>query len=252
MAENGAATATPAEESALKRRVALVSIAASVVLTLVKAIGALLSGSLALLSEALHGLIDIFATVVTYFAVRAADQPADDEHHYGHGKVEALAALAETALLFGLAGAVAWEAVGRLRGDAAHPVEVTPIVIGMLLFAIAIDITRWRTLSIVARDTRSEALAADALHFSADAVSSGLALAGLIAVSVGFPKGDAIAALGVAAFISVAGYRLARRTVDTLLDAAPPAWATICAPLWPRRPARSAHNGSGSGLLAGG
>ncbi|MGL4729519.1 MAG: cation diffusion facilitator family transporter, partial [Bosea sp. (in: a-proteobacteria)] len=113
---------TPAQESALKRRVALVSIGASIVLTLAKAAGAILSGSLALLSEALHGIIDIFATVVTYFAVRAADQPADDEHHYGHGKVEALAALAETALLFGLAGAVAWEAFGRLRGDVTTPI----------------------------------------------------------------------------------------------------------------------------------
>jgi cation diffusion facilitator family transporter len=212
---------TPAHESALKRRVALVSIGASIVLTLAKAVAAILSGSLALLSEALHGIIDIFATVVTYFAVRAADQPADDEHHYGHGKVEALAALAQTALLFVLAGAVAWEAYGRLRGDAATAIAVTPLIIGMLLFAIAVDITRWRTLTIVARETRSEALAADALHFSADAVSSSLALCGLIAVKSGFPQGDALAALGVAGFISIAGYRLARRTVDTLIDAAP-------------------------------
>ncbi|MGL4727357.1 MAG: cation transporter dimerization domain-containing protein, partial [Bosea sp. (in: a-proteobacteria)] len=100
-------------------------------------------------------------------------------------------------------------------------IEVTPLVIGMLLFAIAVDITRWRTLSIVARETRSEALAADALHFSADAVSSTLALCGLIAVRTGFPQGDALAALGVAVFISIAGFRLARRTVDTLIDAAP-------------------------------
>ncbi len=206
---------------ATKRKAALVSIGASVALTFAKGLAALLSGSLALMSEALHGLIDILATVVTYFAVRAGDTPADDEHHYGHGKVEALAALAETALLFGLAGAVAWEAVGRLRGDAALPVSVTPLVIGMLLFAILVDVTRWRALTIVARETRSEALAADALHFSADAVSSSMALAGLLAVKLGFPQGDAIAAMGVAIFISIAGFRLARRTVDTLIDAAP-------------------------------
>lgn len=212
---------TSAMDSATKSKAALLSVGASVVLTIAKAIAAVLSGSLALFSEALHGLIDIVATVITYFAIKAADTPADDGHHYGHGKMEALAALAETALLFGLAGAVAWEAYGRLRGGATHPVEVTPLVIGMLLFAIMVDITRWRALNIVARETRSEALAADALHFSADAVSSTMALAGLLAVKAGYPMGDALAALGVAGFISIAGYRLARRTVDTLLDAAP-------------------------------
>lgn len=221
MTRNGGLTPVSQEESATKSKAALLSIGASVLLTLAKSVAAVLSGSLALLSEALHGIIDIIATVTTYFAVKAADTPADDGHHYGHGKVEALAALAETALLFGLAGAVAWEAYGRLRGDASHPVEVTPLVIGMLLFALMVDITRWRALSIVARETRSEALAADALHFSADAVSTSMVLAGLMAVKLGYPQGDALAAVGVALFISIAGYRLARRTVDTLIDAAP-------------------------------
>ena len=99
---------TPAQRvSRLKERAAIVSVVASMVLTLGKALAAYLSGSLALLSEAAHGVIDIAATLTTWFAIRAADKPADDEHHYGHGKIESLAALAECALLFALAGAVA-------------------------------------------------------------------------------------------------------------------------------------------------
>src|SRR5918911_5222067 len=102
-----------------KERVALTSIAASAGLTAAKAIVGVLSGSLALLSEAAHSLIDVGATVMTYFAVRVSDKPADEEHHYGHGKVESVTALAETALLFVLAGVVIWEAVKRLAGSEA-------------------------------------------------------------------------------------------------------------------------------------
>lgn len=205
----------------MKERAAIWSIVASIVLTLGKAVGAWLSGSLALASEAMHGLIDIAATTTTWFAIRAADKPADDDHHYGHGKVESLAALAESALLFALAGAVAWEAVSRLWGGGHPSIEVTPLVIGILLVAILIDGTRWRALHAIARDTNSEALAADAMHFASDFVSSALTLAGLIAVMAGVKAGDAIAALGVSIFIVGAAMRLAARTINTLLDAAP-------------------------------
>lgn len=212
--------------AAIKAKAALLSVGASVLLTLGKTVAAVLSGSLALYSEALHGLIDIAATLTTYFALRVADKPADDEHHYGHGKIESLAALAETALLFALAGAVAWEAGNRLWEGHKGVVEVTPLVIGVLLASILIDATRWRALSLVAKETKSEALAADALHFSSDLVSSSMALAGLIAVRMGYPMGDTIAALGVALFIVVAAWRLARRTINTLIDAAPAGMAT--------------------------
>src|SRR5215472_1166018 len=95
----------------VKQKVALSSIAASAVLTLAKAVVGVLTGSLAILSEAAHSLIDLGATVMTYFAVRISGKPADAEHHYGHGKVESVAALAETALLFLLSGVVTWEAI---------------------------------------------------------------------------------------------------------------------------------------------
>src|SRR4030081_1464810 len=107
----------------VKQRVALSSIAASAGLTVAKAIVGVTTGSLAILSEAAHSLIDLGATVMTYFAVRISGKPADEEHHYGHGKVESVSALAETALLFVLSGVVIWEAVKRLLNDQGHMVE---------------------------------------------------------------------------------------------------------------------------------
>ena len=108
-----------------KEKVALGSIAASAGLTLAKGVVGFLTGSLAILSEAAHSLIDFGATVMTYFAVRISGKPADEEHHYGHGKVESVTALAETALLFVLSGVVIWEAVKRLLGEQGHVVEAT-------------------------------------------------------------------------------------------------------------------------------
>jgi cation diffusion facilitator family transporter len=212
---------TPAEASALKRRAALISIFASVVLTLAKAVAAILSGSLALLTDALQGLIDIGSTMFTWFAVRAADKPADDEHHYGHGKFEALAALLETAIMFALSGAILWEAGNRLWTRTEPAVEVTPVVVGVLLFSMLVDATRWRTLATVGKETRSEALSAEALHFATDFVGTALVLVGLILTRMGVPMADSFTALCLAIFMVVTAYRLGRRTLDTLIDAAP-------------------------------
>ena len=108
-----------------KERVALTSIAASGGLTIAKAVVGVLSGSLALLSEAAHSALDFAATVMTWYAVRISGKPADEEHHYGHGKVESVSALAETALLFLLSGVVTWEALQRLLGDHGHAIAAT-------------------------------------------------------------------------------------------------------------------------------
>jgi cation diffusion facilitator family transporter len=210
--------------AARKKNAAFWSIIASLGLTLGKGVAAIATGSLALLSEAAHGLVDVAATTLTYFAVQAADKPADDEHHYGHGKIEALAALIETAVLFALAGWVIFEAVTRLFVD-PHDITPAPLAFIVLILSIAVDAWRWRALSKVARETRSDALAADALHFSSDLVSSALALIGLIGIFYGFKQADSLAAMGVAIFIAIAGWRLARRTLDTLLDAAPKGFA---------------------------
>ena len=205
----------------IKQKVALGSIAASAGLTAAKAVVGLMTGSLAILSEAAHSLIDFFATVMTYFAVRVSGKPADAEHHYGHGKVESVTALAETALLFVLAAIVIFEAVRRLGDESGHAVEAGLMAFGVIVVSIAVDFWRARLLYRVAEETSSEALEADALHFSSDMWSSAAVLIGLGGVVLGFSKADAIAALVVAIFVCVAGFRLARRTVETLTDTAP-------------------------------
>ena len=204
-----------------KERVALTSIAASGALTLAKAIVGVLSGSLALLSEAGHSALDFAATVMTYFAVRISGKPADEEHHYGHGKVESVAALIETGLLFVLSGFVIWEAVKRLLGDTGHLVEASVWAFAVIIASIVVDFFRARLLYRVAKETVSEALEADALHFGSDMWSSIAVLAGLAGVALGFPLADAVAALVVAVFILIAGWRLGRRTIETLTDTAP-------------------------------
>jgi len=204
-----------------KEKAALGSIAASASLTAAKAVIGFLTGSLAILSEAGHSLIDLSATLLTYFAVRVSDKPADAEHQYGHGKMESVTALAETALLFILTAVVIFEAAQRLIGAKGHAVEATAAAFVIIAASIAVDFFRARALNRVAKATSSEALQADALHFSSDMWSSVAVLIGLGGVAVGFPWADAAAALVVAVFILVAGWRLGRRTIDTLPDAAP-------------------------------
>jgi cation diffusion facilitator family transporter len=206
----------------VKERVALTSILASGGLTVAKAVVGLLSGSLAILSEAAHSFIDFLATVITYFAVRVSGKPADEEHHYGHGKVESISALAETALLFLLSGVVIWEAGRRLIGVDSHAVEATVWAFGVIVVSIAVDFFRARLLYRVAEETASEALEADALHFGSDMWSSLAVLAGLAGVWLGHSWADAAAALVVAFFVILAGWRLALRTFSSLTDEAPP------------------------------
>jgi cation diffusion facilitator family transporter len=204
-----------------KERVALTSILASGGLTLAKGVVGLLTGSLAILSEAAHSLIDFGATLMTYFAVRVSGKPADEEHHYGHGKVESVTALAETALLFILSGVVIWEAAKRLGGEPGHVVEATLAAFAVIIVSVVVDFFRARLLYRVASETASEALEADALHFGSDMWSSIAVLVGLGGVALGFQWADAAAALVVALFVCLAGWRLGRRTIETLTDTAP-------------------------------
>src|SRR5262249_13231166 len=193
-----------------KEHVALVSIAASAILTFAKAFVGFATGSLAILSEAGHSLIDLGATVMTYVAVRISGKPADEEHQYGHGKIESISALAETALLFLLSGVVIWEAGKRLIEHETHVVEATIWAFAVITWSTVVDFFRARALNRTAQATSSHALEADALHFSSDLWSSLAVLAGLAGVRFGLPWADSAAALVVAVLVCVAGFRLGK------------------------------------------
>jgi cation diffusion facilitator family transporter len=207
----------PASE---KQTVALYSLLASALLAGSKLAAGLATGSLGILSEAIHSIIDFGATVVTWIAIRWSDQPPDDEHHYGHAKAESVAALIETGLLFAVTAWIVYEAAVRLLSGEPH-VELAWWAVAIVAASIVIDYNRARALSRVAAKTSSEALEADALHFSSDMWSSVVVLLGLAAVWWGLPAADAAAALVVSFFVGLAGWRLGKRTLATLLDTAP-------------------------------
>src|ERR1700750_3018089 len=205
----------------LKTRVAAISIFASAGMAATKFVVGVAIGSLALISEALHSSVDLVATVITWLVVRVSDQPADAEHHYGHGKIESLSALGVIALLYVLAGGIVVQAYTHLR-EGAPPPTISAVPFVVLLIDIAVNFWRARALHRTARDTRSQALEADALHFASDVFGSRAAiiLAPALA-SLRYEWGSAAAAIGVAVLISVLGLRLGRSTIETLLDRAP-------------------------------
>lgn len=204
-----------------KEAVAIGSMIASALMTIGKFAVGMMTGSLAILSEAAHSLLDLGATVLTYMAVRISGKPADERHPYGHGKVESVSALIETGLLFLTSAGIVYEAAERLMGKGGATVEVTWWSIGVIVASIVIDVSRVRVLTRVAKKTRSQALEADALHFRSDVLSSSVVLVGLGCVAMGWQTGDAVAAIGVAVFVCRAGWSMGRRTIDTLIDTAP-------------------------------
>ncbi len=204
----------------VKARVAVISIFASAAMAVAKFVVGISIGSLALISEALHSTVDVVATVITWLVVRVSDRPADEEHHYGHGKFESLSALGVIAMLYVLAGGILVESWSRLSAGAVPPtLSAIPFVV--LVIDIAVNFWRARALHRTARDTKSQALAADALHFASDVLGSIAVIAGLALSGLGYAWGDAAAAIGVAIVISLLGLRLTRSTVETLLDRAP-------------------------------
>jgi cation diffusion facilitator family transporter len=204
----------------VKTRVAAISIFASAGMAAAKFIVGILIGSLALVSEALHSSVDVVATIITWMVVRVSDQPADEEHHYGHGKFESVSALGVIAILYVLAGGILVESYSRLR-EGAPPPSISAIPFVVLLIDIAVNFWRARALHRTARETRSQALAADALHFASDVLGSIAVIIGLALAGLGFWWGDSAAAIAVAIMIAALGLRMARSTVETLLDRAP-------------------------------
>ena len=205
-----------------KRSVAFLSVLAAVFLTGMKLAVGLLTNSLGILSEAAHSGLDLVAALMTLFAVKISDKPADESHHYGHGKVEGFSAFFEVILLMVTCGYIIYEAVERIIGKSAH-VEVNIYSFAVMAISIVVDISRSRSLSRVAKKYKSQALEADALHFSSDIWSSAVVIAGLVAYKFfGLVLADSIAALAVAVLVIVVSIRLGIRTINVLLDKAPP------------------------------
>ena len=211
-----------------KRSAALSSVFAAVGLTAIKLTVGFLTNSLGILAEAAHSALDLVAAAMTYLAVRFSDKPADLDHHFGHGKIENLSALFETLLLLGTSAWVIYEAVQRLFLISVR-VESSIWSFVIMGLSIAIDFTRSRRLARAARKYHSQALEADALHFSTDIWSSAVVILGLIGLSlarffpgmVWFSKADSLAALVVAGIVLYVSARLGGRTIAVLVDTAP-------------------------------
>ena len=203
-----------------KTRVAVSSVLASALLTILKLVAGLMTGSIGILSEAAHSLLDFGAAAMTWFAVNMSSKPADRKHHYGHAKIESITALIEAGLLLLTSVWIISAATERLLGGEAE-VNVTWYAIAVLIISIIVDFSRARALSKVAKETNSAALEADALHFSSDILSSAVVLIGLLFVSHGIFWADAAAGIAVAVLVALAAFRLGKKTIDILIDAAP-------------------------------
>ena len=226
------ASIAPPEEAArthaAKRSAALLSVFAALIITLLKLITGIFTGSLGMLSEAAHSGIDLCAAAITFFSVQVSDRPADEDHNYGHGKIESLSAFVETVLMLGSCVWILTEAIRRifLQHHLGLTFSIWPFAV--LVLSITVDYSRSRTLHRVAMLHNSEALEADAIHFRTDIWSSFAVLVGLVATYAGahwhlryLELADPIAAIIVSGIILRVSWKLAHRTIDALLDATP-------------------------------
>jgi len=210
-----------------KRAVAGNSVLAAIAITTLKIVVGLSTGSLGILSEAAHSGLDLVAAVITFLSVRVSDKPADADHQYGHGKVENFSAFIETGLLLLTCVWIISEAIKRLFFKHVE-IEPTLWAFAVMLVSIGVDVWRSRALGRIAEKYDSQALEADALHFSTDVWSSSVVILGLLLVMLGrqlhipwMSDADPLAALVVAGIVVYVSWRLARKTIDALLDAAP-------------------------------
>jgi len=223
-------TTNPFSENSLqeKKSAALSSVVAAVVLTVIKIIVGLATGSLGILAEAAHSGLDLMAALMTFLAVRYSGKPADENHRYGHGKVENLSGLFETLLLLLTCGWIIYEATHRLLFHRVE-VEVTFWSFAVMAVSIVVDISRSRMLHRAAKKYHSQALEADALHFSTDIWSSAVVIVGLFCVKLSewvpgwtiLRQADSIAAILVGFIVVYVSVQLGIRTVQALLDVAP-------------------------------
>ncbi|RMG22328.1 MAG: cation transporter [Armatimonadetes bacterium] len=199
-----------------KRFAAALSVASNLLLTACKVVAFVFSGSVSVLSEALHSVGDIVASVLAYASVRVSDLPADAEHPYGHGKVESFAALAEALLLVGAGGYVLYEAIGRFQDP--KPIEVD-LALWIIVATAVWNVGVSSYIGRVAEETDSEALRADAAHLRADVYTSvGVVVALILVKFSGWLLWDPIVAVLLSGWILLAGGRIAFRTFESLID----------------------------------
>ena len=201
-----------------QQRTALFSVVAAAGLVAIKLVTGLATGSLGFVAEAAHSGTDVVAGLLTLFAVRVAVRPADPDHHYGHGKAEHLAALAESTFLMAVSAFLGYQALARLLGSETHTVETTWWAFAVLGLIIAVDVSRTVTSLRTSRRYHSAALASNALHFGSDLAGTLAVLVGLIFVAAGEPWADAAAALVVAVLVMIAAARLAGHSIQVLMD----------------------------------
>ncbi len=203
-----------------KEKAAFSSLLVAIFLTAVKLIVGFLTNSLAIISEALHSGIDLIAAAMTMFAVTRSDLPPDQGHPYGHYKLENVSSFVETVLLYITAVWILYEAVERLL-LAGTTVEINIWAVAIMLLSVVLNFSRSRVLYRVAKKYKSQALEADAVHFMADLITSVVVIIGIIPAYFGFIQFDSFAAIGVAAIIAVIGFRIGKKSVSSLMDAAP-------------------------------
>lgn len=224
---SGSSLSVPADHSAAKRRVALHSMLAAAVMTLLKLAAGMLSGSLGVLSDAAHSALDLAGATLTFFSVRVSDKPADEEHPYGHAKVENLSAFIEAGLMAASCAWIIWEAIARIvenTFELRH--SLWPVLV--IIASIVVDFWRSRKLRAVAEQTGSPALATDAFHFSSDIWASAAVLAGLVATWAGavyrvhwLRFADPCAAIVVSLMILRITWMLTREAIGALTDQIP-------------------------------
>jgi cation diffusion facilitator family transporter len=204
-----------------KSRTAAASILAASLLVALKLATGIVTGSLGLISAGVESSGDVIAAILTFFAIRLAARPADEEHHYGHARAENIAALGEAAILIGGAIFVIHEAHNRLTSGGGHDLKAAWYVFAILAIALAVDVSRTLTSLRSSRKFGSAALRSNAFHFGADLIGTLAVVVGLVLVRIGFQSADAIVSLVIAAIILVAASQLIRENVRTLMDAAP-------------------------------
>ena len=205
------------------RRATIVTTCASLALVAIKATAGILTGSVSVFASALDSLLDSIVSLFNAFAVHGAEKPSDDDHNYGHGKLEGMAALFEGLFILGSAGFVLWRSVDKFLHPKPIPVAGLDFAMGVMVFSMLAAFGIVTYLRHEGRKTRSLVLEADALHYRTDVWSNGAVLVGMVVIRfTGWQAADAILAAGIGLYIAWAALPLLRKGLDMLMDRALP------------------------------